>query len=168
MKSQVFMICASFIFLSNYSWGRSGIPNCYDNSHHEIPIDDEQVSRWEKTTPNQFLTRAHIQGVLTKVYQKKNRHMHFKIDFRPYSTGTIEGIYNDEFGALPVLHPGMLVEACGDYITSTQATEKFPASPDGAIIHWIHENPSKHGHPSGFLVIDGVVYGQRNGYEISS
>ena len=62
-------------------------------------------------------------------------------------------------GAIPKIQKGMSVEACGDYITSTQTTAQYPASPDGAILHWIHKNPKPGGHASGYVEVDNVIYG---------
>ncbi len=69
-------------------------------------------------------------------------------------------IYNEDFGVLPDLNKDSVAQACGDYITSTDRSGPYPASPDGAIIHWIHMNPRNVGHPSGFLIIDNVLYGK--------
>jgi hypothetical protein len=76
----------------------------------------------------------------------------------PAPDDTIELVYNDSFGELPELRLGMDVEACGDYITSYAPSGPYPASPDGALVHWVHHNP--HGsHPDGYVVIDGKVFG---------
>lgn len=114
----------------------------------------------KQSTPNQYLARAHVEGVVRQIYPEKNGHTHFEIALGPNPGDTLEVIYNSSFGSLPELDVGLKVEACGDYITSYASTHMYPASPDGAIIHWVHGNPSGHGHPSGFLVIEGVLYGQ--------
>ena len=75
-------------------------------------------------------------------------------------TDTIEVIYNNQFGAMPRLAPGQIVEACGDYITSNRPNGHYPASPDGAILHWVHFNPADQGHEDGYVVVDGRLTGQ--------
>ena len=37
------------------------------------------------------------------------------------------------------------------HITSTAQSGPYPASPDGAILHWVHMNPQSKGHPPGLL-----------------
>ena len=126
-----------------------------------LAINNQQVLHWKRTTPNQFRERANIQGVIVEVYPDKNGHEHFAIQIGKYEEDRIEVIYNQDFGALPDrLQEGSLVQACGDYITSTAPSGPYPASPDGALVHWVHMNPSGRGHDPGFITIDGVLYGQ--------
>jgi hypothetical protein len=129
----------------------------------DLGVNNAQVSGWKHTTRNQFLARAHVHGRLTQIYPVKNGHAHFEIQFDGASNDTLEVVYSLAFGPLPGLSLGMEVEACGDYITSNAATRAYPRSPDDAIIHWIHRNPGGMGHDSGFLVLDGRLFGQGNG-----
>jgi hypothetical protein len=69
-------------------------------------------------------------------------------------------IYNEQFGAVPATRAGDQFEACGDYITSNAPSGQYPASPDGAIVHWIHQSPNPKSHDSGYLIVNGVVCGQ--------
>ena len=138
------------------------LPECLDVKG-AIPVDNAQVLKWKTSTPNQFLARAHVSGTVEKIYPDKNGHNHFQIQIGPDARDTIEVVYNVSFGKLPKFGPGANIEACGDYITSDAATAEYPPSPDGAIMHWVHRNPKGHGHASGFVAIDGTVYGQGNG-----
>lgn len=79
------------------------------------------------------------------------------------SYDTIEVIYNEMFGKVPSMQIGAQVEACGDYITAKAINGKYRASPDGAILHWVHESTRPGSHASGYMMIDGVVYGDRDG-----
>jgi hypothetical protein len=88
-------------------------------------------------------------------------HTHFEMQIGPNSDDTIEVVYNQSFGELPPLNPGMEVEVCGDYITT--ANQGHGSSPDGAIIHWVHKSPAGNGHPSGYVAVNGVVYGDGDG-----
>jgi hypothetical protein len=124
-----------------------------------LPVNNAQVLQWKTSTPNQFLARGHVIGRIEQIYTDQSGHNHFSIQIGPNSNQMLEVIYNVEFGALPNLAIGMQVEACGDYITSNAQAGPYPPSPAGAIIHWVHYNPSGHGHDSGFLVIDGSLYG---------
>jgi hypothetical protein len=125
-----------------------------------LGINDDQVLQWETSTPNQFLARAHVSGPIVQVYPDQNGHHHFAIQIGQDPSNRLEVIYNEDFGTVPQMSEGMSVEACGDYITSTAQSAQYPASPDSAIIHWVHQSPNLAKHPSGFLMVDGVLYGQ--------
>ena len=152
------------LLISNLSMAQGvTAPPCLDDSGKPIAINNAQVLQWKTTTNNQFLARAHVQGVVMDIYPDHSGHNHFAIDLTSNPKDGLEVIYNESFGALPAIRVGMMIEACGDYITSDQATSQYPASPQGAIIHWIHRNPSSQGHKSGYVMINGVLYGQGNG-----
>ncbi len=125
----------------------------------DLPQNNDQIVQWKKSTPNQFLARGHATGTVSQLYPDKNGHQHFEIRLDTAAGDTLEIVYSDAFGAIPKIQAGMSVEACGDYITSTQATGQYSASPDGAILHWIHKSPKPNGHPSGYVEVDNVVYG---------
>jgi hypothetical protein len=124
-----------------------------------IPIDDQQVIDWKAGTPNQFRSRGHVLGKIEQLFASKTGHNHFLIRIGQNAQDILEVVYNDTFGALGELKIGSEVEACGDYITSNQPAGHFPASPAGAIIHWVHRSTGRQ-HESGFLIIDGVLFGQ--------
>ena len=118
-----------------------------------------QVLQWKLTTPNQFLARALVEGRIVQIYADATGHNHFAIQIGQRPTEILEVIYSQDFGALPQLHVGSVVMACGDYITSTAQVGHLPPSPAGGIIHWIHASDSPR-HASGYLMVDNVVYGQ--------
>ena len=127
-----------------------------------IPVNNEQVLQWKSSTPNQYRNRGHVAGTLVRVYQTRDRdHDHMEVQIGSQSTDTIEVIYNDHFGVPHNLAAGDQVEACGDYKTSNAPSGHYQPSPDGAIVHWVHEATHGH-HPSGYLVINGILYGQGN------
>lgn len=135
-------------------------PICVRKKGQTLEINAAEVIHWKHNTPNQYENRGHIQGNISKVYDNKNGHRHFEVTFHDKSDeDTIEIVYNESFGAMPELQLGMNVEVCGDYITATDVSGPYPPSPDGAILHWVHENPSGKGHPDGFVIIEGTVYG---------
>jgi hypothetical protein len=148
-----------FIFSLLFSFSAlatEALPNCMVGNKILL-VNNAQISNWKRTTANQFLGRGHVRGRLSRVYPAKNRHAHFQIEFAGAARDTLEIVYNLDFGPLPQLAVGMEVEACGDYITSNAPTSKYPASPDGAIIHWVHRTTGK--HPSGYVALDGRVFG---------
>jgi hypothetical protein len=133
-------------------------PDCLANNGSVIPVINNQVAQWEQTTPNQYLARAHVAGPIVQIYPDQNGHHHFAIQIT--QDARLEVVYNEDFGATPAVSVGMNVDACGDYITSTAQSGSFPPSPDNAIIHWVHESPNLNKHQNGYLMIDGVLYGQ--------
>ncbi len=166
------LLVFSFVFsLSVTSWGKKPKPptpspkppaqvQCVDHGKN-LDIINEQVLIWKEQTPNQFLARARVKGLLTKNYGRRNGHEHFQIQLGKDFNSTLEVIYNEDFGALPELVPGASVEACGDYITSDAPTSQYPASPDGAIIHWVHRSNNEKKHNSGYVIINGKVFGYK-------
>jgi len=146
-------------------WAVDSIPHCYFRGR-ELGLDNERVIQLKHSTRNQFKTQGHVMGKITEVYPDRSGHKHFAIELgKTQDSASEEGIevvYNEVFGALPSLKPGMQVEDCGEYITSNAPTAVYPASPKGAIIHWVHINPNQGGdaHPSGYLMIDGKLCGQ--------
>ncbi|HAR42465.1 MAG TPA: hypothetical protein DCS07_07510 [Bdellovibrionales bacterium] len=157
IRSAVFGLLLLVTQLAN-----AALPPCMDGKE-QLSIDNEQVLDWKSNTANQFLGRARVQGPITKLYPDRNNHAHFVIKLGPKPGDTLEVVYNYNFGKLPRLQPGMQVEACGDYITSTAQSGNYAPSPDGAIIHWVHKNPKGRGHESGYVVIDNVLYGWKVG-----
>ena len=170
---------ASLISLSAVSsWGYSGNYNnynqtnratsagqnlyCLNNAGQILPVDDENVLQMKVSTKNSYLARAHISGVITNLYSDRTGHKHFQLHIGPQVSDTIEVVYNEDFGKTSNVVIGATAEACGDYITSNRDAA-FKASPDGAIIHWVHRSPDLNRHASGFLLINGVLVGQNAG-----
>ncbi|MCM2322231.1 MAG: DUF3465 domain-containing protein [Oligoflexia bacterium] len=156
MKALLTNIFFGMLFVSA-AFGRE-IPPCIINGS-PAPIDNEQVIAWKSSTPNQFKARARVEGVVTRVFPQRPSHNHFEIQLSDNEDDTLEVIFNSEFDVLPRIQPGMVVEACGDYITSFARANRYEASPSGAIIHWVHENSRGGGHEHGYLVINGKLYG---------
>jgi hypothetical protein len=138
----------------------AALPDCLSQGQ-VLPINNAQVLDWKTSTQNQFLARGHIKGLLAHMYPDHNGHTHMEVMLDSTPGHGIEVIYNQSFGALPTLTPGMVIESCGDYITSIAPTGKYPASPDGAILHWVHRGGGS--HASGYVSVNGVVYGTGNG-----
>ena len=127
----------------------------------DLQQDDARVLELKRTTPNQFKTRAHIIGTLEQNYPDRPGHRHLEVRIGQGQGEFIEVIYNEDFGEIPDdIAKGTVIEACGDYITANMATAQYPASPDGAIIHWIHRSPRPELHDSGYLIINGRLFGQ--------
>lgn len=133
----------------------SSIP-CEANGK-SLSINNFDVLKWENTSKNGYHSRGHILGTVVETFQSSRSHRHISVQIGPNPNDLIEVIYNQAFGNMPVPTPGMSIEACGDYATSTAPLGRNPSSPDNAIIHWVHHSTSS--HDSGYVVLDGVVYG---------
>jgi hypothetical protein len=138
----------------------AAVPQCLAYNR-DLPENNAQVLHWKRTTKNQFRERGHIVGTITAVFPDHSGHDHIEVTIGSREGDTIEIIYNEDFGEVPNPVLGMNVEACGDYITATQDTGRYPKSPDNAILHWVHMNPKSVGHAAGFLMVDGNLYGQQ-------
>jgi hypothetical protein len=159
--TRLFFFTVGLILTGTIGMATDSIPECMA-SGKAIGINDEQVINWKNTTANKFHSRAHIKGKLVINYPDRNGHNHMEVLIGPNNQDTIEVIYNKGFGELTGLNPGAIIEACGDYITSSDISGSYPASPDGAILHWVHLATNK-SHDSGYVIVDGVVCGNRVG-----
>jgi hypothetical protein len=134
------------------------MPVCLDGSE-ELRVDNERVLDLKRTSKNQTLARAFIEGKVISEDHRKNDHDHFVISIGPGKDDTLEIIYNDdrEFGPLGQINIGDDITVCGDYITSTARARGYDPSPQGAIVHWIHYNPGDRSdsHEHGFVMLRG-------------
>jgi hypothetical protein len=136
------------------------VPPCLDDQYRPLNIDNAHVLRLRESTQDQYKDRAFVNGVVTNVYADRTGHNHFALNLDSHPAGDIEIIYNQKFGRIPQIVPGMNVLACGDYITAGPRS-RLP-SPMGAIIHWVHYNPGDRDggkHPHGFIGVNGRIYG---------
>ncbi|MDX2113529.1 MAG: hypothetical protein SFW63_07355 [Alphaproteobacteria bacterium] len=153
-------------------------PPCFDGkSYRRLEIDNQRILTWNKTPISQKrIERALIRGVITKIVHRKRPARfpgtyHTVIDVRlgTLPDDVIRLYYNLNHGALPKLRIGTMLTACGEYIKypdyfrdQTQRyhynqteTKKFRSNMP--IMHYLHR--SQNLWRSGFLMIDGVVYG---------
>ncbi len=139
---------------------QTAAPTCLSHGK-ELQINNDTVLTWKNTSKNQYRDRAHVQGTLTKVFADASGHHHYQVQIGAQANDTIEFIYNEKFGIVPNASLGAKMEACGDYITANAPVGHYPASPDGAIVHWIHKSPNPQAHDSGFMMINGILCGQK-------
>lgn len=158
-------LCLGLVTVS-VAEANSRLPACNDERGRPMQVDNDRVIRLKKTTKNQYKDRALVTGVLVGVLQDRKSHLHLDVFLGEGLSGTgkesdIEVIYNKAFDHVDSrsLRPGMEVSACGDFINSFERAGRYPASPVGAILHWVHMAP-RPPHQSGWLIIDGRLYGQ--------
>lgn len=154
-----YLVAALLAFTGSFA--QAGDPDTQCQAYgRPLAVNNQQVLHWKRTTPNQFKERANVQGRVVRIFPDRNGHDHFEIQIGSQRGDVIELVYNQDFGILPDrIMPGMEVQACGDYITSTAQSGPYPPSPSGAIVHWLHVNPRGNGHEHGFLMIQGTVFG---------
>jgi hypothetical protein len=138
-----------------------GSEPCMSNGQ-ALPVMNEQALQWRSSEASGFKSRALISGTVDEVFPDATGHRHFSIRIGQGAEDHIEVIYNESFGAMPEPQAGESVEACGDFIVATAQNNGYPPSPDGAIIHWVHRSNSSN-HDSGFVILNGQVYGNASG-----
>lgn len=143
--------------LADRNFSTDGTPTCM-NHGRPLAIDNEQALQWRAQQPSGFRSRAYISGTIDEVFPDQTGHRHFSIKIGPNPNDRIEVIFNEGFGNMPVPRHGQNAAACGDYIVATEHNGGYPPSPDGALVHWVHRSTNS-SHDSGFVVIEGTVYG---------
>ena len=156
MKQILFSLMLPLIF-SSLALAATQDPACMSKKQ-ELSVMNETVLKWKAETRNQYKNRALVEGALVDLYPDKSGHVHISVRIGANNKDTVELVYNEKFGKLPDLQVGSTVKACGGYITSNARTKRYPPSPDGAIIHWVHRSTNDR-HDHGFMIIDNVVYG---------
>jgi hypothetical protein len=134
---------------------------CVDAGGKPMAVDNAQVVKWKTGTRNAWRSRAYVSGKVVRDFGDRNDHAHFEIQIGEGPHATLEVVFNKSFGRLPEIRKDQVVSACGVYITSIAQTGPYPPSESGAIIHWVHHNPSGRGERDGFITIDGVPFGTR-------
>lgn len=132
------------------------------NRNEVMPLNNQQVLQWKFNSgiKSGWQARANVTGIVLSVLPDHSGHDHFIIQIGPRPVqDTIEVIYSQDFGDLPTIQAGMQIHACGDFIKSTQPNGGYPASPAGAIVHWVHANTRGGGHENGYVAVDNVMYG---------
>ena len=149
---------ASLMVLSNSAQAVYPNPVCM-NQKALLPVNNAQVLQWKQTSLNQFHARAHVFGKVSKIYGiQGGDHYHFQIQIGSAPKDLIEVVYSRNFGT-PEVALGAEAQVCGDYITSNAPAGGFPVSPDGALIHWVHENERGGGHENGFVILNDTLWG---------
>lgn len=149
-----------FIFITLFSvfTNAAKIPACMDRTER-LDFNENNVLVWRDLAANKFIGRALVRGLIVRVMEDRQNHVHFEVDFDGNFSTTddrIEAVYSTKFGPVPENRIGDELIACGDFV-------KDSYSPLKAVIHWLHKNPNKNGvkaHDHGFLIINGILAGQ--------
>ncbi|MGZ3725940.1 MAG: hypothetical protein ACXWQQ_09065 [Pseudobdellovibrio sp.] len=160
MKQKMFLFVSAMVLVLSAQAQQQQPPDCLSGKS-VLAINNDAVLNWKATTKNQYLNRGHIKGTLVRDLPDQSGHQHFEVRIGDKPNDLIEVIYNIEFGTIGLTAPGDSFEACGDYITANAAAGGYQPSPDGAILHWVHLSDNTKSHASGYVMINGVLYGQR-------
>ncbi len=136
------------------------MPLCFDQSE-VLEVDNERVLRMKAEKPNQYKARAFVEGKVTTNPYLRGEHIRFSIQIGRDTDETLEMVYNIDFGDLPEVRIGDNVVVCGEFINSFKQGGGYPASPDGAIVHWVHHNPGDRDtvHEHGFMMFENGLAG---------
>lgn len=166
MKNLLFLSVSVGVFLTTFvasaDYGRPepdpANPVCMDEDWR-MTLNSSQIVVLKEQSEDQYETRAFVDGFITRIFESSYSHMRFEIKIGTLPTDVVEIVYNRDFGSLPDLELGAHVIVCGDYITARKPSGGYPASPSGAIIHWVHRSNHQRSHEHGFVIIDGVLFG---------
>lgn len=156
-----FLVAVAFSSLTSFA---GQMPDCLDERGRDLPLMNSTVIEWKSSTNSGFKSRAHVEGVVGEIYGEVGpaqsggaSHDHFQLTLD--EDHSVEVIFNNEFGKALTVRKGAKVEVCGDFINSSKQNGRYPPSPDGAIIHWVHRSPDLSRHQDGYIIMDGVLYG---------
>jgi hypothetical protein len=162
LLSMVFSVVSFSVPSAEAYLSNAMLPVCL-NGPERLPIDNAKILKLKATTRNQYLDRGFVRGKVVEAPTQVNDHDHFLISIGPGPKDLLEIIYNKDFGSMPNIRVGDDVVACGDYITANQSTGRYPASPAGAILHWVHFNPGTRAgsatHAHGFVMVGTNLIG---------
>ncbi len=136
-------------------------PTCM-GTDSALTIDNERALELKNSNSGAAI-RANVAGKVERIFKeqcnsKGTCHDHFEIRLGENSDDVLEVVYSMDFGDLPKLQIGDDVQACGDFINTNVNPKRGPASPSGAIIHWVHRSTCMD-HESGFVTINGTLFG---------
>jgi hypothetical protein len=150
-------IAISTVLLTVSHFALADEMTCMDHGR-ELAVNNDQALRWRDERPSGFHTRAFISGTVDEVFPDRTGHRHFSLKIGPHFEDHIEIVYEQNFGRMPLPSVGDPASACGDYIVATESNGRYPPSPDGALVHWVHRSNNDR-HDDGFVVLKGIVYG---------
>jgi hypothetical protein len=148
-SSMQFLQVTSFLLvLSTAAWA-APTPPCPQATGAELPINNEQVLEWKKSTAQAVRSRVHIKG--KAVQEKKSKAgSRIAVKIGPDKKDVVEIFYHGKFSPRPNVKKGQEVQACGEFI--------FDGSSEFGIVHRVHAAKNPKILP-GFLVVQGKVYG---------
>jgi hypothetical protein len=148
---------ALFLLIASALPAFAKVPACMDKTTR-MEFNESQVLVLRDLPEYKLTARAFVEGILVRVMEDRQRHIHFEVDLDADLVTTddrVEVIYNTKFGPVPDHRPGDQIIACGDFVVD-------PYSPLRGVIHWLHMSPKLKTHDHGFLIINGTITGLIN------
>ena len=142
MKS--FML-TSLLVLFSFSTLAGQLPECKDRFGSTIPSSIEKLKSVMKSRENR--PQVMVTGVITNIQSEDHKgRPHQKYTLSVAGSIKLLIVSNLDFGRVP-LQLGKTVSICGEFMKV-----------GSGMVHWTHFDPHG-GHPDGFTIIDGVLYG---------
>ena len=148
MKFFIITSLAALLSLSSFAGtNNSGLPDCKDLRGTVLPGTVDSLKVVMKSNANR--PQVMVTGVVSQILPED----HQGLPHQKY-TLTVDGniklmiVSNLDFGRVP-LQVGQTLSVCGEYKNVGQG-----------MIHWTHFDPHG-GHPDGFTVINGSLYGDK-------
>jgi hypothetical protein len=130
--------------LSFQVFGNTELPECLSRSGQPLL----ETSLKSVMSANEFRPQAFITGKITQILAEDTKgSKHQKYIITAPGPIQISIVSNLSFGRVPLVL-GATVSVCGEYM-------KIGAG----MIHWTHFDPHG-GHPNGFTIVNGVLYGE--------
>ena len=132
-------------------------PDCLGMNGESLAVDNAQALTLKRTGKSGVAYRARVQGKVVSDSQQRcssrsgTCHAHFDIQIGPKATDLIEVVYSEDFGKMKEPQIGDTVEACGDFLNTSQQRN---SGKSGAIIHWVHRSNCMD-HEHGYVLIEG-------------
>ena len=141
-----FIIASALVVLSLSSFA-SSIPDCKDRNGNVINGSIAQLK--EIMNLREYNPQAYATGVISQIQKEDTNGLpHQKFLLKVDNETTLQIVSNLDFGRIPLV-VGKQISVCGEYKKVGKG-----------MIHWTHFDPHG-GHPDGFSVLDGKLYGDK-------
>jgi predicted small secreted protein len=122
-------------------------PECKDRNGNVVNGSIAQL-RNVMNNPRDSRAQVYTTGTITVINKEDNTGLpHQKFDLKVDSDITLSIVSNLDFGRIP-LTVGKKISICGEFRRIGKG-----------MVHWTHFDPHG-GHPNGFSILDGVLYGE--------
>jgi hypothetical protein len=134
----------SFVVLIFNSAFSAQLPTCKDRNGNALTGSVEQLKQVMNSRANR--PQILVNGIIEKILIEDvvgNPHQKYILNVSGYK---LQIVSNLEFGRIPVAL-GSKIQVCGEYLRV-----------GAGMVHWTHFDPHG-GHPDGFSILDGKLYG---------
>ena len=141
---KIFILLSFFVFVAPPIFSAQ-IPDCKDRRGNIVSPSIDQL----RQTMNARVDRPQVfvSGVVERMLpEDKSGRPHQKYMLNA-SGIKLQVVSNLEFGRVPV-KPGDSIQVCGEFLKV-----------GSGMVHWTHFDPHG-GHPDGFSILNGTVYGE--------